>query len=191
MRGAILDLTMNTTTQARLGMGNRDRLLDMLSLQLYPAQTVRVDDAAFQKMAVTSDDETWTRRLIEDPIASRTILRMLASPGPLELRQVLFRPGSVTFRLYHTRIRDLSQDKVRTWLGDLAALARTAESIPASRYRMQARNQDVTGMTAARIPAGENQPNLGLARKMMLAMMVAISLLTLLGGLLSYFFGGK
>jgi hypothetical protein len=100
-----------------------------LTLHLHAVERIQVHDPAFANLMIASNNEFWTHRLLEEPIANRAILRLMANPGPLELRQVFFQPGSLTFRLYHLRLREISSENVRTWLGDLAAVARAAESI--------------------------------------------------------------
>ncbi len=162
-RGPLLDLTVETSLQTRLGVSQRRSATGgetdtALFARLFNRQPLATDDPELDDLLVFPHDEDWTRALLADPEARAALRRLTATEGDFVRRHIILRPGTLQLRLFGSRrlltfTIDVTTDEIRQSFDDLLTLARIAESLPAPQ-----RTAEETGME--RLAQGTHRPGL-------------------------------
>jgi hypothetical protein len=132
-RGPTFELYLGTPLKSRLALAQRDGLGRAVA-NFVGRQPLVLDDPHLDGLTVNALDERWGRAVLADPRARASLLRLMdeAAPGAgrFEFRQVILQPEGWLLRLLHTRVDSINAESVRTWIGDLHALAEAAEALP-------------------------------------------------------------
>ena len=131
-RGPVLEIILETPIRTRLGITQKERTTSILA-GFMGRTPLTINDPRFNRLTLFANDEDWAYALLANRQVSDLILNLAAEnpqSGSFELRQLLFEPGSLMLRLYHTREESITPENVRSWLGSLQELAQVIQNLP-------------------------------------------------------------
>ncbi|MBN1955149.1 MAG: hypothetical protein JW900_08885 [Anaerolineae bacterium] len=145
-RGPILEVYVEAPFRTRVSIGTRDSLARSVG-RLVQRQPLAADNPDFAHLDVYALDERWAQDLLYQPQARAALLRLTASSGSRDIRQVIVAPESIAFYLRYARVDEVSPEHVQQWMDDLLALVRVAENLPAPTQTAEATRLERKGRT--------------------------------------------
>ena len=128
-RGPVLEIEVETTFPANL-VATQTRPSGLAN---FLGQTpLKMDDPAFEKLKIYSQDEDYARRLVQHSNVANQLLELTTPKENFVYRQVIFRSGKLILSsAFSSRLFgfDLDPDAARDWVAQVVALTSAVELI--------------------------------------------------------------
>jgi hypothetical protein len=128
VRVPVLELYLTGHFRTRLSLGDKNLLAQMATSVLKP-NLLQLNHPAYTDLMISTIDEAWANRLLNDAFAPELIAR-LVDKGLPGARGLVFGPEALYVNIRHFPLSLITPEAVRDWVEALLKLAALAEGLP-------------------------------------------------------------